>query len=107
MDQIPDDIVHTWLFAANSFGRAAALMAKTPVIIGSERCVDPWKSWWHFSIDRFLSRRSAAITTNSPGIREFYAQHGIQSERWRGQKEEGACQAAPQGNGGPWAAFCP
>ena len=83
LTSLAPDIVHTWLFAANSFGRAAALMAKTPVIIGSERCVDPWKSWWHFSIDRFLSRRSAAITTNSPGIREFYAQHGIQSELFR------------------------
>jgi glycosyltransferase involved in cell wall biosynthesis len=76
-------IVHTWLFAANSFGRAAALMAKTPVVIGSERCVDPWKSSWHFAIDRFLSRRSAAITTNSPGVREFYARHGVASDLFR------------------------
>ncbi|MDV6030362.1 MAG: glycosyltransferase [Phycisphaera sp. RhM] len=71
------DLVHTWLFAANSFGRAAALLAKIPVIVASERCVDPWKSWWQFGIDRFLARRSAAITTNSSGVQEFYARHGI------------------------------
>ncbi|QEF97700.1 Putative glycosyltransferase EpsD [Stieleria maiorica] len=71
------DVVHTWLFAANSFGRTAAVMAKVPVIIASERCVDPWKSWWHFWIDRVLARRSTAITTNSSGVVEFYADHGI------------------------------
>jgi len=70
-------IVHTWLFAANSFGRAAALRAGVPVIVGSERCVDPWKSRWHFAIDRFLADRSAAITTNSDGVRRFYAARGI------------------------------
>lgn len=77
------DIVHTWLFAANSFGRAAARMAKVPVIIGSERCVDPWKSRWHFMIDRYLARRSAAITTNSQGVQQFYADHGINRELFR------------------------
>lgn len=71
------NVAHTWLFAANSFGRAAAWMAGVPVIIASERCVDPWKSWWHFSIDRFLAKRSAAITTNSVGVVDFYHQHGI------------------------------
>lgn len=75
-------IVHTWLFAANSFGRAAALMAKVPVIIASERCVDPWKTWWHFKIDRFLAKRSAAITANSGGVRDFYVDHGVARERF-------------------------
>ncbi|MCA9139355.1 MAG: glycosyltransferase [Planctomycetales bacterium] len=74
------DIVHTWLFAANSFGRAAACWAKVPTVIASERCVDPWKSWWHFVIDRYFAKRSTAITTNSPAVREFYAAHGIDGE---------------------------
>ncbi|WP_146577626.1 glycosyltransferase family 4 protein [Neorhodopirellula pilleata] len=71
------DVVHTWLFAANSFGRVAALMARVPVIIASERCVDPWKRRWHFIIDRYLAKRSQAITTNSEGVRDFYANHGL------------------------------
>lgn len=77
------DIVHTWLFAANSFGRVAARMAKVPTIIASERCIDPWKSWWHFAIDRYLAKRSAAITTNSAGVQDFYAGHGIPSSLFR------------------------
>ncbi|MCO8123587.1 glycosyltransferase [Stieleria sp. TO1_6] len=83
LQQFQPDIVHTWLFAANSFGRAAALMAKVPIVIGSERCVDPWKRWYHFSIDRFLARRSAAITTNSDGVREFYVSHGVDDDLFR------------------------
>lgn len=71
------DVVHTWLFAANCFGRAAAKMAGVPRILGSERCVDRWKTPAHFLLDRHLARHSEAITTNSAGVRDFYADHGI------------------------------
>ena len=70
-------IVHTWLFAANSFGRAAARLAGVPHIVASERCVDPWKTPAHFWIDRRLARWTEAITTNSAAVRDFYAAHGI------------------------------
>ncbi len=78
--RLKPDVVHTWLFAANSFGRAAARLAGVPAIIGSERCVDPWKSSSHFLVDRQLARISKAITTNSSGVRDFYAAHGIASD---------------------------
>lgn len=71
------DLVHTWIFAANCYGRAAARAAGVPRVLGSERCVDLWKTAAHFWIDRYLARRSEAITTNSEGVRAFYTQHGI------------------------------
>lgn len=71
------DIAHTWIFAANAFGRLAASMAGVPAIIASERCVDPWKGSLHFAIDRWLAKKSVAITTNSTGVRDFYAANGI------------------------------
>tara|TARA_R110001592_G_scaffold259451_1_gene523422 strand:- start:121 stop:1245 length:1125 start_codon:yes stop_codon:yes gene_type:complete len=74
------DVVHTWLFAANSFGRVAAKWAGVPIIIASERCVDPWKKSWHFQIDRRLQRISQAITTNSSGVQDFYAANGLDPE---------------------------
>lgn len=77
------DVVHTWLFAANSFGRAAARMAGIPRIVGSERCLDPWKTGAHFWMDRQLARFTDAITTNSTGVRDFYAAHGIDSKLFR------------------------
>jgi glycosyltransferase involved in cell wall biosynthesis len=70
-------IVHTFLFAANSYGRMAAHSVRVPVIIGSERCVDPWKTWYHRFIDRKLARVSAAMTTNSNGVVEFYEKSGL------------------------------
>ena len=80
LSRLKPDVAHTWLFAANSFGRAAARLAKVPHIIGSERCVDPWKTSAHFWIDRRLAARSDAITTNSSGVKDFYASHGIPGE---------------------------
>ncbi|MEM6688119.1 MAG: glycosyltransferase [Planctomycetota bacterium] len=70
-------IMQSSLFAANSFGRVAAMMAGVPIRIASERCVDHWKTPFHFWIDRRLASRSAAMTTNSQGVVEFYSSHGI------------------------------
>ncbi len=77
------DVVHTWLFAANSFGRAAAKLAGVPTILASERCIDPWKTTAHFVIDRQLARITDAITTNSVGVKDFYAAHGIDPNLFR------------------------
>ena len=82
LKRLQPDIVHTWLFAANSFGRAAARMAQVPRIIGSERCVDPWKTAAHFMIDRQLAKISETITTNSAGVRDFYDSHGVASSKF-------------------------
>ncbi len=77
LKRLQPDIVHTWLFAANSFGRVAAKLAGVPTIIASERCVDRWKTDSHFFLDRKLTRITDAITTNSSGVRDFYVSHGI------------------------------
>ena len=41
------NIVHTWLFTSNTYGRIAALMADVPHIVASERAEDPWKRSLH------------------------------------------------------------
>lgn len=74
------DIVHTWLFAANAYGRRAALACGVPCILAGERCVDPWKSELQLRIDRQLAKRSDRIVTNSRGVVDFYARRGIPSE---------------------------
>lgn len=79
--ELAPDIVHTWIFAANAYGRAASLAAKIPVVIGSERSVDPWKSTWQLWIDRYLAKKTKLLTTNSTGVVEFYAKHGI-NRKW-------------------------
>ncbi len=79
-EKIRPQIVHTWLFAANAYGRYAAIKKRVPVVIAGERCVDPWKRGWQFLIDRYLSRSSSGILTNSSGIRDFYASKGIRPD---------------------------
>ena len=45
-------IIHTWLFAANAYGRMVAGGRGQPPVIVSERCVDTWKSGWQLKLDR-------------------------------------------------------
>ena len=75
--RLQPDIVHTWLFAANSYGRQAAISAGVKHIVAGERCVDPWKSTLHLMIDRALARRTERIVTNSSGVVDFYASRGL------------------------------
>ena len=77
LKQLKPDIVHTWLFAANAYGRSAAMAAGVPVIAGSERSVDPWKANWQLFIDRWLCKWAPRLTTNSSGVVDFYANKGI------------------------------
>lgn len=76
------DIAHTWLFAANSYGRLAAWEAGVPIIIAGERCVDPWKRWHELAIDRLLARVTRRIVTNSAGVRDFYVAGGLPAEKF-------------------------
>lgn len=82
IQRLKPDIVHTWLFAANSYGRQAALAAGVPRVIAGERCVDPWKTAVQLAIDRFLGRRTERIVTNSTGVKEFYVGKGLPPEKF-------------------------
>lgn len=82
MKELQPDIVHTWLFAANAYGRQAAMSAGVKHIVAGERCVDPWKGPVQLSIDRVLARYTERIVTNSSGVREFYAGKGLPAEKF-------------------------
>ena len=36
-------MVQTWIFAANTYGRVAARLARVPVVVVAEMAVDLWK----------------------------------------------------------------
>ena len=76
------DIVHTWLFAANSYGRQAAFAAGVDTVIAGERCVDEWKSSPALVIDRWLAKRTARILTNSNGVKDFYVAKGLPAQKF-------------------------
>jgi len=79
--ELRPDLVHTWLFAANAYGRAAGIACGARHLVAGERCVDPWKGGLDFRIDRYLARRTDRIVANSPGVRDFYAAHGLPAEK--------------------------
>jgi len=82
IQSVGPDIVHTWLFAANSYGRLAARRAGVTRIIAGERRLDKWKAWYHVAIDKYLARRTDRIVANSPAIVEFAVEHGIAREKF-------------------------
>ena len=82
MGRLRPDLVQTWLFAANAYGRAAALAAGVRHVVASEQCADPWKTWHHLAIDRRLARRTARIVVNAGGVRDFYVARGIPADKF-------------------------
>lgn len=66
------NIVNTHLWAADVFGRLAAIFAGVPIIISTAQNVDIWKKWWHRSIDRVLSYKTAKVIAVSEAVREYY-----------------------------------
>lgn len=75
------DILHTWLFAANAYGRMAAGRRPKCRVVVSERCVDSWKSGWQLKLDRRFIPRTDKLLTNSNAVRDFYLSVGYPAER--------------------------
>jgi glycosyltransferase involved in cell wall biosynthesis len=75
------DVVQTWVFAANSYGRVAAHWAKVPVVVTAEMAVDQWKSRGHLAIDRKLVAWTDRVVGNSHAVVDFYRNAGIPEAR--------------------------
>ena len=75
------DILHTWLFAANAYGRLCAHAIPRAKIVVSERCIDSWKSGWQLWLDRRLISRTDRLVGNSSGVVEFYRELGVPAEK--------------------------
>ncbi len=81
LKEVQPDIIHTWLFAANAYGRLAAGVAPRAKVIVSERCVDSWKSGWQLWLDRRLIRRTDRLVGNSQSVVDFYRELGVPPEK--------------------------
>ncbi|MDB5339746.1 MAG: epsF 2 [Planctomycetaceae bacterium] len=77
------DVIHTWLFAANSYGRMVAGGGHRPPVIVSERCVDTWKSGWQLGLDRYQIPRTARLVGNSQSVADFYRGQQFPADRIR------------------------
>lgn len=80
VSRLQPDLIHTWMFAANTYGFAAARAAGVKNVVIGQRCVDPWKSRLQLAVDRGLAKRCRSVVVNSEGVRDFYVEHGTPPE---------------------------
>jgi hypothetical protein len=65
---IKPDIINTYMFSANSYGRIAAIISRIPIIIISERSlpdIGKDKNRYQIFIEKFLAAFTHAIICNS------------------------------------------
>jgi glycosyltransferase involved in cell wall biosynthesis len=65
-------IVHTFLLSASLFGRAAAILAGIPIVIGTEVNIYERKRTQHAVAERFLMRGTDAVVASAGAVRDFY-----------------------------------
>ncbi|MBV8310456.1 MAG: glycosyltransferase, partial [Planctomycetaceae bacterium] len=75
------DVVQTWIFAANTYGRIAARLARVPIVITTEMAVDLWKGRIERSLDRRLAQWCDRLVGNSHAVVEYYRSLGVPEDR--------------------------
>ena len=81
LQRLQPDILHTWLFAANSYGRLCSGIIPQAKIVVSERCVDSWKMGWQLWLDRRLIAKTDRLVGNSKSVVDFYRELGVPSDK--------------------------
>jgi glycosyltransferase involved in cell wall biosynthesis len=66
------DIVHTFLLTGSLYGRFAAMMARVPVVIGTEVNIYERKRTLHARAERWLMRDTDAVVASAESVRDFY-----------------------------------
>jgi glycosyltransferase involved in cell wall biosynthesis len=77
------ELVQTYLFTANTWARVAAVLARVPVIVSSERNVDMWEEAYKRGLGRLLDRFTRATIANSGAVKTYLVGKGLQPEKVR------------------------
>jgi glycosyltransferase involved in cell wall biosynthesis len=75
------DVIQTWIFAANTYGRVASQIARVPVVVVAEMAVDLWKGRGERLVDRRLSTWCDRLVGNSHAVVDFYRGLGVPEDR--------------------------
>jgi glycosyltransferase involved in cell wall biosynthesis len=67
-------IVHTFLLTASLYGRFAAMLARVPVVIGTEVNIYERKQWLHRIAERWLMHGTDAVIASAGSVRDFYVE---------------------------------
>jgi len=65
------DIVHTYLFTADMYGRLAAKVTGVKIVINSIRNMDKWAERHHVFVENILAKFTNKITINADKVRAF------------------------------------
>jgi glycosyltransferase involved in cell wall biosynthesis len=65
-------IVHTFLLTASLYGRLAAILARVPVVIGTEVNIYEQKRPHHALAERWLMAGTDAVVASAESVREYY-----------------------------------
>ena len=65
-------IVHTFLLTASLYGRFAALLARVPIVIGTEVNIYERKQPMHRIAESWLMRQTDAVIASAGSVRDFY-----------------------------------
>ncbi len=71
------DVVHTWMFTANAYGRVAAHLAGARPVIANEMCVVDWKGPIRLAVDRILVRITDRVVAISDSVAKSLHGSGI------------------------------
>ena len=75
------DVVQTWIFAANTYGRVACRIAGIPIVITTEMAVDLWKGKTERFVDLRLARWCDRLVGNSRAVVDYYRSLGVPEDR--------------------------
>jgi glycosyltransferase involved in cell wall biosynthesis len=75
------DLVQTYLFTANTWGRLAAILARVPIIVSSERNVDMWEERYKQTIGTWLDRWTRLTIGNSEAVKGYLTRKGLPPEK--------------------------
>lgn len=72
LHSIQPTIVHTFLLTASLYGRFAAMLARVPIVIGTEVNIYERKQPLHRAAERWLMQHTDAVVASAESVREFY-----------------------------------
>jgi glycosyltransferase involved in cell wall biosynthesis len=72
LQSIEPAIVHTFLLTASLYGRFAAMLARVPIVIGTEVNIYERKQPLHRVAERWLMQHTDAVIASAESVREFY-----------------------------------
>jgi glycosyltransferase involved in cell wall biosynthesis len=75
------DVVQSWLFAANTYGRVASRLVGVPVVIVTEMAADLWKGRMERVVDRGLATWCDRLVGNSHAVVDFYRRLAVPDDR--------------------------